>query len=169
VAALLCRPSYHMQRTYISNGRPSLHLSFPAYKNPQKFFFILWLIYYTHFFLSLWREGFCFVKSRQVCFLGRRDPNTPTGNGYFSVSPFWNMYYKIVGLQYLALFNPQSPAVWCVWYRIISYRIVYRCTSNPSHKCYIKLHQIFPMLTANDELWNVNIWVQQSGLFCGNF
>ena len=146
------------------------------------------------------------------------------------------MYYKIVGLQYLSLFNLQSPPVWClilycialyciVLYRIVlycivsypiilycivlhcillycivsycivlylSYRIVlhyivsyriilycivpyrimsyctvlycivYRCTSNPSHKCYTKLHQIFRIWIANDEFWTVNesVWVQ---------
>jgi hypothetical protein len=104
---------YHMQPPYISNGRHytshSLHT-----KTPHKFFLILWLIYYTYNFSSLWREGFCFVKSRQVCFLGMRGPNTPTKNGYFSVSPFWNMYYKIVDLQYLVVFNLQSPPVWCL-------------------------------------------------------
>lgn len=128
VAALLCRSSYHMQPTYISNGRPSVRPSVAkphilCTQNSSQIFpysltYILYMYIYI-FFFSLWREGFCFVKSRQVCFRGMRDPNTPTRNGYFSVAPFWNMYYKIVGLQYLVLFNLQSPL--CEASDIVSY------------------------------------------------
>jgi hypothetical protein len=161
VAALPVTCNIH---TYTSRYTPP---PIPCTQNPHKFFLILWLIYYTFFFLSLWREGFCFVKSRQVCFLGRRGPNTLTRNGYFSVSPFWNIYYKIVGLQYLVLFNLQSllcdvsDIVLCC---IVLCCVVCRCTSNPSHKCYIKLHQMFLILVAKYEFWNVSIWVQQFAL-----
>jgi len=144
------------------------------------------------------------------------------------------MYYKIVGLQYLSLFNLQSPPVWClilycialycivlyrivlycivsypiilycivlysivlycivsycivlylsyriilyciisyyivlyctVSYHVVLYCIVYRCTSNPSHKCYTKLHQIFRILDSKRWILNCK-WKCLIATFC---
>jgi hypothetical protein len=68
VAALVCRSSCHMQPTCKSNDTAP-HMLCTHTQTPHKFSLILLLIYYTYIYIYiyiLWREGFCFVKSRQV-------------------------------------------------------------------------------------------------------